>query len=62
MSSQTKHSPGKQGRFIPLNAYIPLEAWHCVWCGHHYKGKKHCAACNTSIYGLLFSQYLMACC
>ncbi|WP_436386722.1 putative zinc ribbon protein, partial [Klebsiella pneumoniae] len=21
--------------------------WHCVWCGNHYSGKKHCTSCGT---------------
>lgn len=35
--------------FFPLDAYVPVKAWYCVWCGRHYKGEKHCAVCNTGI-------------
>ncbi|EIO7566950.1 hypothetical protein LQ640_001175 [Salmonella enterica subsp. enterica serovar Arechavaleta] len=26
--------------------------WHCVWCGNHYSGKKHCTSCGTGIYSI----------
>lgn len=28
------------------------QLWYCVWCGRHYEGEKHCAACNTGIYSI----------
>ncbi|MHB6975689.1 putative zinc ribbon protein [Klebsiella pneumoniae] len=29
-----------------------LNLWHCVWCGNHYSGKKHCTSCGTGIYSI----------
>nr|WP_265937673.1 putative zinc ribbon protein [Klebsiella pneumoniae] len=35
-----------------LDAPVMVLFWHCVWCGNHYSGKKHCTSCGTGIYSI----------
>ncbi|EAS9163882.1 hypothetical protein ABN77_17665 [Salmonella enterica subsp. salamae] len=33
-----------------LDTPVAALSWYCVWCGHHYRGKKLCPVCDTGLY------------
>ncbi|EAX4618765.1 hypothetical protein FKY11_03680 [Salmonella enterica] len=43
-----------------LDMPVTVRSWYCVWCGHHYSGKKLCPVCDTGLYSTELANWLVS--